>query len=54
MVNYPRRINKFYQKAHFDIQDGLSTYDLQLLSLTKKRKQQKRVYKDKHEDQLVA
>ena len=36
---------KSYQKLQFDIEDGLSTYDLQLLSKTSKCKNLKRIFK---------
>lgn len=54
MSEYPRKINKNYQKLFLDIEDGLSTYDLQLLSQANKQKKNKRFFKVKHEDLLAA
>ncbi len=54
MREYHRKIDKIYQKAPFEIEDGLSTYDLQLLSLTKKSKKNRRVINDQFEEIIAA
>ena len=45
MRKYYRKVNEHYQKFHFDIEDGLSTYDLQLISKTMKQKNKSKIYK---------
>ena len=54
MREYYRKVSKSYQKSNFEIEDGLSTYDLQLLSLGKIYKKKKLIIKDQCEDLLVA
>ncbi len=49
-----RRIGKRYLIAPFDIEDGLSTYDLQLLALAKQSKSNFKISKNAYTDQLVA
>ncbi len=48
-----RRIDKKYQIAPLEIEDGLSTYDLQLLSLARKRHCRKKIRLE-DSDQLLA
>ncbi len=54
MREYQRKINKLYQKFPFELEDGLSTYDLQLITLSAKHKKKKRVINDHLDDLLVA
>ena len=49
-----RRIDKRYQAVPFEIEDGLSTYDLQLISLSKQYKRTKRIKSEDLEELLVA
>ncbi len=54
MRKYRRKINKRYQKFLLEIEDGLSTYDLQLLSLSTNSKKNKRIVKENFDDLLAA
>ncbi len=54
MPEYQRRINKRYQKFTSEIEDGLSTYDLQLLSLENNRQKSNKCNASNHEETLVA
>ena len=54
MQAFRKRIEKRYNSIPFKIEDGLCTYDLQLLSLKIKYKKKTKVLKKEPEDLLVA
>ncbi len=54
MSKYPRKIEKSFNKLASEMQDGLSTYDIQLLALRVRRKKMKRVVIAGQLDELLA
>ena len=54
MRQYHRKISKCYQKFNFEIEDGLSTYDLQLLSLSNKSKKKQPFITNRLDELLAA